>query len=94
MNDKEEIMGLVRHLMTVIGGYLISKGLASPEQMTEIYGLIIASSGIIWSVLSKIKVRKVIDGYEVEILTIQAQNKLHLDAMAQTYSKSEVNRVG
>jgi hypothetical protein len=53
MIDKEQVLGLVRHTLTFIGGILIAKGLASDGQIGEMIGAAITLVGTVWSVLSK-----------------------------------------
>jgi hypothetical protein len=50
---KEQILGLVRHVLTFVGGYFISKGLLDDATSTEIIGATITLVGSVWSVLSK-----------------------------------------
>jgi hypothetical protein len=53
MNYKEQVMGLVRHALTFIGGVLIAKGLANDGQVVEMIGSVVTFVGTIWSVLNK-----------------------------------------
>jgi hypothetical protein len=53
MVQKEQILGLVRHGLTFIGGILVAKGLATEGQIMDIIGMIITFVGTIWSVISK-----------------------------------------
>jgi hypothetical protein len=53
MIDKEQVLGLVRHALTFIGGILIAKGLASDGQIGEMIGAAVTLVGTVWSVLSK-----------------------------------------
>ena len=50
---KEQILGIVRHGLTFIGGILITKGLIDDATATEIIGGIITLTGTIWSVINK-----------------------------------------
>jgi hypothetical protein len=50
---KEQILGIVRHGLTFIGGILITKGLIDESTLTEIVGGIITLTGTIWSVINK-----------------------------------------
>jgi hypothetical protein len=52
--NKEQIFGH-RHLLTSVGGVIITNGYISDGMVTEITGSIIAIVGVIWSVLSKKK---------------------------------------
>ena len=53
MIDKEQVLGLVRHALTFIGGVLIAKGLASEGQIGEMIGAAMTLVGTVWSVLAK-----------------------------------------
>ena len=52
---KEQILGIVRHGLTFIGGILIAKGLVDESTATEIVGGIITLAGTIWSIIEKNK---------------------------------------
>lgn len=48
---KDQILGIVRHGLTFVGGILIAKGLISDGASQEIIGMIVALTGTIWSVI-------------------------------------------
>jgi hypothetical protein len=50
---KEQLLGIVRHTLTFVGGILLAKGLASEATINEISGAAITLVGAIWSILSK-----------------------------------------
>lgn len=50
---KEQILGIVRHGLTFVGGILITKGLIDESTTSEIIGLVVSLTGTIWSVISK-----------------------------------------
>jgi hypothetical protein len=52
---KEQIMGIVRHTLTFIGGLLITKGLVDDAMAAEITGGLMTLIGSIWSVVDKNK---------------------------------------
>jgi hypothetical protein len=52
MVQKEQVMGLVRHGLTFIGGILVAKGLASEGQIMDMVGMLMTFVGTVWSVLS------------------------------------------
>lgn len=52
---KEQVLGIVRHAMTFVGGILIAKGLMDEGVVTEITGAILTLVGSIWSVVEKNK---------------------------------------
>ncbi len=53
--DKEQIFGLIRHALTIIGGALVAKGYIGDELSEEIIGVVISTAGIIWSFIAKKK---------------------------------------
>jgi hypothetical protein len=52
---KEQILGIVRHSLTFIGGILLMKGLIDEATWTEISGSALTLIGTIWSVVDKNK---------------------------------------
>jgi hypothetical protein len=52
MVQKEQILGLIRHGLTFLGGILVAKGLASEGQVMDIVGMAVTFVGAVWSVLS------------------------------------------
>jgi hypothetical protein len=51
--NKEQILGVVRHVLTTVGGILIANGLIDDGSVTEIIGSVITLVGVIWSVVDK-----------------------------------------
>jgi hypothetical protein len=52
---KEQLMGLVRHGITFIGGIFITKGLIDDSMLTEVMGGAVTLAGAIWSIVAKNK---------------------------------------
>jgi hypothetical protein len=52
---KEEVLGIVRHLLTFIGGGVVAKGIVDESQVLEIIGAIMTLVGSVWSVADKRK---------------------------------------
>jgi formylmethanofuran dehydrogenase subunit C len=50
---KEQILGVIRHTLTFIGGIVIMKGITDEATITEIIGGIITVTGAIWSIIEK-----------------------------------------
>ena len=48
---KEQVLGLIRHTLTFVGGILIAKGLVSETTSTEIIGAVVTLIGSVWSVI-------------------------------------------
>ncbi len=51
--NKEQVLGIVRHILTFGGGILVTKGLIEESISQEIVGAVITLIGTIWSALSK-----------------------------------------
>lgn len=49
----ETILGLIRHVLTFAGGYLVAKGHINDAGMQEAVAAIVSLVGIIWSALAK-----------------------------------------
>lgn len=58
---KEQVLGLVRHLLTIGGGIAVHKGIADETIVTEIVGGLITFIGVVWSIWSPDK--KIGNGY-------------------------------
>jgi flagellar motor component MotA len=54
----EQILGIVRHSLTFIGGMLIMKGTVDATEWAEMSGLLITLIGGVWSVVDKNKGKK------------------------------------
>ena len=52
---KEQVLGIVRHTLTFVGGIIVMKGLVDETTVTEISGGVITLTGTIWSVIIKNK---------------------------------------
>jgi hypothetical protein len=50
---KEQVLGILRHTLTFVGGILIAKGLIDEAMASEIIGGVITLTGTIWSVIAK-----------------------------------------
>jgi hypothetical protein len=53
--SKEQVLGIVRHALTFVGGVLVMKGLVDETVVTEIIGGVITLTGSIWSIVVKTK---------------------------------------
>ena len=49
----ETILGIIRHVLTFGGGYLVAKGYLDEASATEVVGALTTIAGVIWSGLSK-----------------------------------------
>jgi len=52
---KEQLFGIIRHALTVIGGGLVAKGYLEDAVVQEIIGILVSTAGVIWSFVDKNK---------------------------------------
>ena len=53
--NQEQLMGLVRHALTVLGGALVAKGTIDESTMLEAVGVVSSLIGFVWSYWTKRK---------------------------------------
>lgn len=53
--NKDQIIGIVRHALTFLGGIIVTKGLIEESTLLEIVGSISTLIGAIWSIVEKTK---------------------------------------
>ena len=53
--NKDQILGVVRHTLTFLGGFLVVKGYLDESLLNELIGGTIALAGTIWSIADKNK---------------------------------------
>ena len=53
--SKEQVIGIIRHTLTFVGGILVMKGIVDETTVTEIVGGVITLTGTIWSIIAKSK---------------------------------------
>ena len=51
MDDKTQ--GLIRHILTIIGGVAISRGWINEENVISLTGVVVSIIGVVWSWKSK-----------------------------------------
>jgi len=49
--NKEQVLGIVRHTLTFVGGILIIKGIATEAMTEEVIGAVITAIGTVWSII-------------------------------------------
>ena len=49
--NKEQIMGIIRHTLTFIGGILVIKGVTTETVTAEVIGTVMTAVGAVWSVI-------------------------------------------
>jgi hypothetical protein len=52
---KDQVLGLVRHALTFVGGIIVAKGLVEGVLFEEILGAVMTLIGAGWSIVSKKK---------------------------------------
>lgn len=50
---KEQVLGIIRHTLTFVGGILITRGLLDETMVTELIGGALTLTGAIWSIIVK-----------------------------------------
>ena len=50
---QEQVLGIVRHTLTFVGGIVIARGLVDESTVTEIIGGVLTLTGAIWSIVAK-----------------------------------------
>ena len=53
--NKETIFGILRHVLTFGGGYLVAKGVFDQAMLDSVVPAIITIAGVVWSVFDKKK---------------------------------------
>lgn len=53
--DKEVVSGVVRHILTALGGVLVSKGVIEAGQVEMLVGSLVGIIGVAWSIYAKKK---------------------------------------
>jgi hypothetical protein len=51
--SREQVLGIVRHALTFVGGIFVMKGLVDETTVTEIIGGVMTLAGAVWSVIDK-----------------------------------------
>ncbi len=54
-NTLEQVMGIVRHALTFIGGIFVVKGLATEAMTDEVIGAVVTAVGAVWSYIKNSK---------------------------------------
>jgi hypothetical protein len=50
---KEQVLGIIRHALTFVGGIFVMRGLVDETIVTEIVGGVVTLTGAIWSIVAK-----------------------------------------
>jgi hypothetical protein len=62
VETRDQLMSLVRHIISVIGGILVAKGVLSDSVAFEIGGALVAIASLVWSVVDKTFVLGSVEG--------------------------------
>jgi len=52
---KEQSLGLIRHVLTFVGGIIVTKGLIDESLFQEVIGGVMTLVGAVWSIAAKKK---------------------------------------
>ena len=50
---KEAVLGVIRHTLTAVGGYLVAKGALDVGTVETVIGAAVTLIGVVWSVYQK-----------------------------------------
>ena len=51
--NSESLWGIVRHILTTVGGALVTSGYVSEAQLETLVGAVVILAGVAWSVIQK-----------------------------------------
>lgn len=51
--DAGQVAGIVRHVLTFVGGIAVAKGLIDTETAAQVVGALATIIGVVWSVIAK-----------------------------------------
>jgi hypothetical protein len=52
---KDQLLGLIRHALTFVGGIVVAKGLVDESLSQEVIGGVMTLVGAVWSIVAKKK---------------------------------------
>lgn len=52
---KEQVVGVIRHVITFVGGILVVKGILDEAMVQEVLGGVLGLVGTVWSIVDKKK---------------------------------------
>lgn len=53
--NKDIILGLVRHILTAVGGVFVTKGAIETSEAEALAGALVVLVGVVWSIVDKKK---------------------------------------
>jgi hypothetical protein len=78
--SRDELAALVRHVLTMVAGVLVSHGWLNAEDGQTLAGAVAAILVVLWSIWQK---RRATEALTVTRMHAEAQ-KAHIDALSQT----------
>ncbi len=51
--NKERLKGIIRHVLTFVGGFAVMQGWIEGDMVNEVIGAVITTLGFVWSVKDK-----------------------------------------
>jgi hypothetical protein len=51
--SREQVLGIVRHSLTFLGGLVVAKGYTDDATVTQVIGSVVTLIGAIWSIVTK-----------------------------------------
>ncbi len=51
--SREQVLGIVRHSLTFLGGLVVAKGYTDDATITQVVGSVVTLVGAIWSIVVK-----------------------------------------
>jgi hypothetical protein len=51
--NTESVWGIVRHILTTVGGALVTNGYVTDAQLETLVGAVVVLAGVTWSVIQK-----------------------------------------
>ena len=55
--NKDQILGVLRHVLTFAGGVIVARGWADSDLIIELTGALITAVGSIWSIVKNIQLK-------------------------------------
>jgi hypothetical protein len=56
--NQDDVLGVVRHVLTTLGGALVADGVLSSSQLQDGVGAVVVIAGIAWSLINKYQHRQ------------------------------------
>jgi hypothetical protein len=63
--SQDDILGVVRHVLTTLGGALVTDGILTSSQLQDGVGAIIVIAGVVWSLINKYQHRQALAAAQI-----------------------------